>query len=432
MLIALLTSCISQKDVYFFTSFHEPANEGLRMLYSYDGYNWEDLDTKLLKPEAGTQKVMRDPSIVQGPDGTFHLVWTSSWKGDYGFGYASSKDLVHWSKQQHIEVMSYDTSTVNVWAPELFYDEATRQFFIIWASTVPYKFDKGIEDEFNNHRLYYVTTKDFKKYSETRLFYDPGYSSIDATLVNRGKEDYVLVFKDNTRPERNIKVAFGKSAIGPFERQSKPFTASFTEGPSVVKVGEDWLIYFDSYRESKYSAVKTKDFQIFEDVSDKISVPKGHKHGTIFKANDMVLRKIKKELITMKTKLNEYLNDGIVDVLSKKKRTLEDSSGEYFLITWHESGDETHFMLMDMIHYDFVEKSIGKLVRQENPKDKKWSDIIKNKQDFIDRFLSFCHENQLLLKGRNTAFWIQTYCDDPWPFDGYNILRIISIPEFGD
>ena len=74
----LLASC--SNNVYLFTSFHEPATEGLRLLYSYDGYKWKDLDTVLLKPNVGNQKVMRDPSMVKGPDGTYHLVWTSSWR----------------------------------------------------------------------------------------------------------------------------------------------------------------------------------------------------------------------------------------------------------------------------------------------------------------------------------------------------------------
>ena len=95
-LFITLASCSSK--AYLFTSFHEPADAGLRMLYSYDGRNWTDLDTVLLQPKIGNQKVMRDPSMVQGPDGTFHLVWTSSWRGDLGFGYASSKDLFNWSE----------------------------------------------------------------------------------------------------------------------------------------------------------------------------------------------------------------------------------------------------------------------------------------------------------------------------------------------
>ncbi len=135
------------------------------MLYSKDGYTWKDLDTVFMKPAIGNQKVMRDPSMVQGPDGIFHLVWTSSWKGDKGFGYASSKDLVHWSEQQLIPVMEHEPTTVNVWAPELFYDDEGKQFIIIWASTIPGRFERGIEEDSNNHRMYVTVTKDFKTFS---------------------------------------------------------------------------------------------------------------------------------------------------------------------------------------------------------------------------------------------------------------------------
>lgn len=291
--IIILTSCQPEKKVYFFTSFHEPADGGLRMLYSYDGYNWTDLDTVLLKPEVGNQKVMRDPSIVQGPDGTFHLVWTSSWRGDLGFGYASSKDLINWSEQQFIPVMDFDTSTVNVWAPELYYEDETGEFFILWASTIPYKFPKGIEEEKNNHRMYYTTTKDFKTFSETKLYLDPGFSVIDAVIVKRAAKDYVLVLKDNTRPERNLKVVFSDSPQGPWKNISEPFTGKLTEGPTVIKPMDDYLIYYDSYGDYSYKAAKTKDFITFEDATPEISIPKGHKHGTIFMANESVLGRLK-------------------------------------------------------------------------------------------------------------------------------------------
>src|SRR4051812_30452143 len=97
--LTMIGACKSGKDVYVFTSFHEPATEGLRLLYSSDGYHWMEINKVFLKPEVGTGKVMRDPSMIQGPDGTFHLVWTSGWKGDIGFGYANSKDLIHWSAE---------------------------------------------------------------------------------------------------------------------------------------------------------------------------------------------------------------------------------------------------------------------------------------------------------------------------------------------
>ena len=283
-----LSLSMEAKDIYVSTSFHEPATEGLRFIYSYDGVRWDSIQGVFLHPEVGTQKVMRDPSVVKGPDGTFHLVWTSSWRGDRGFGYASSKDLIHWTPQRFINT-GMEESTVNTWAPELFYDDVKKQFLIVWASCVPGKFPDYQEDHKNNHRLYYMTTKDFKSFSKAQLFYDPGFSAIDATLLKRGANDYVMVVKDNSRPMRNIKVAFGKSPYGPWSAASEPFTEQFTEGPSTAKVGDWWYIYYDSYRYKIYGAHRTKDFKTFQDQTGSVSFPVGHKHGTVFLADEQLV-----------------------------------------------------------------------------------------------------------------------------------------------
>jgi hypothetical protein len=294
--VACGTTAEKEKEIYFFTSFHEPSTEGMRLLYSYDGLQWDSLASVFIKPEIGEQKIMRDPSIVRGPDGTFHLVWTTGWRGTKGFGYASSKDLINWSDQRSIEVMEHEPTTVNVWAPELFYDENEDQFVIIWASTIPHRFERGIEDEDNNHRMYYTTTKDFKEFSETKLFIDPGFSVIDAVIVKRELNDYVLVLKDNTRPNRNLKVAFSDKATGPYTDVSEEFTENLTEGPTVLKLEDKWYIYFDSYGDHSYAAVKTDDFKNFEVANSEISIPKGHKHGTIFMGTEKNLITLKKHL----------------------------------------------------------------------------------------------------------------------------------------
>ena len=299
----LLGISMQAKDIYVSTSFREPATEGLRFIYSYDGLRWDSIEGVFLRPEVGSQRVMRDPSIVQGPDGTFHLVWTSSWRGDRGFGYSSSKDLIHWTPQRFIST-GMDTTTVNTWAPELFYDGKKRQFLIVWASCVPGRFPDYQEDAKNNHRLYYMTTKDFRRFSQAKLYYDPGFSVIDATIVapsnlpqlgeaSNGaatspswgrQEGAVLVLKDNSRPMRNIKVAFADSPYGPWSEASEPFTESFTEGPSTARVGDWWYIYYDSYRHRIYGAHRTKDFKTFQDQTGAVSFPVGHKHGTVFMA----------------------------------------------------------------------------------------------------------------------------------------------------
>jgi hypothetical protein len=41
-------------------------------------------------------------------------------------------------------------------------------------------------------------------------------------------------------------------------------------------------LYFDKYTEHKYGALRSKDLVNWEDVSDKVSFPKGVRHGTVF------------------------------------------------------------------------------------------------------------------------------------------------------
>ena len=72
----ILVSC--SRDVYMYSSFHEPATDGLRYLWSRDGMHWDSIPGTWLAPKVGKQLVMRDPSIQSTPDGVFHMVWTSS------------------------------------------------------------------------------------------------------------------------------------------------------------------------------------------------------------------------------------------------------------------------------------------------------------------------------------------------------------------
>lgn len=100
----------------------------------------------------------------------------------------------------------------------------------------------------------------------------------------KGKDDYVMVLKDNTRKQRNIKVAFSKTPYGPWSEASEPFTPMYSEGPSTAYVNGWWYIYYDWYRQFIYGAQRTKDFKHFQDQTGAVSFPDGHKHGTVFMA----------------------------------------------------------------------------------------------------------------------------------------------------
>jgi hypothetical protein len=284
---------------YLFSTFKEPEQDGLRFAWSFDGYHWTNLPGVFVKPTVGG-KIMRDPSLVRGPGGMYHVVWTSAWHGDLGFGYAHSRDLVHWSEPEFIPVMTNEPTTVNVWAPEIFFDDGSWQgrqadevqkdradkkpspldcFIICWASTIPGRFPDHLEPHDNNHRMYYTTTRDFETFTPTQLFFDPDFSVIDCEIL-KDNHRYVLLLKDNTRPQRNIRVAFGRTPLGPWKDVSEPFTEKFTEGPTSLKLGDDWLIYYEAYQAKHYGAVKTRDFTTFTDVTKEMTFPDGLKHGT--------------------------------------------------------------------------------------------------------------------------------------------------------
>ena len=47
--------------------------------------------------------------------------------------------------------------------------------------------------------MYYVTTRDFREFSPTRLFYEPGFSVIDVQIFRDGNR-YVMALKNETLP----------------------------------------------------------------------------------------------------------------------------------------------------------------------------------------------------------------------------------------
>ena len=277
---------VNQSSAYLFTSFHDADQKYLRFLYSFDGYHWTNVPGTFLEAHVGVNKQFRDPSILRAPDGTFHLVWTAGWHGDQGFGYASSRDLIHWSEQKFVPVMTNEPTTVNVWAPELFYDNG--QFIIVWASTIPGRFPDKLEKHDNNQRLYFTTTTDFTNFTPAKLFFDAGYSAIDGFIL-RDAARFVLVNKDNSRTNLNLRVAFAQFPLGPWQSISEPFTQKFTEGPCALKIGDDWLIYFDAYRQHIFGAVKTSDFKFYTDITKEVSFPEGHKHGTAIQVSREIL-----------------------------------------------------------------------------------------------------------------------------------------------
>ena len=284
-------------SVYLFCYF-KGNGDGLHYSYSNDGYTWRALfnDSTIIKPTVAKDKLMRDPCIIKGGDGKYHMVWTVSWN-DKGIGYASSSDLYHWSEQQFLPVMIKEDSARNSWAPEITYDSQDKMYIIYWATTIDGRFpqkDTSAESRYN-HRIYYVTTKDFRKFSKTKLLYDPGFSVIDASIVKHGKQ-YIMFLKNETRApvEKNIRISYSKKLEGPYSPAGPPITGNYwAEGPTVLKMKDRWIVYFDKYRDHKYGAVESIDMVNWKDISDHVIFPKGIRHGTVFSISNEEYERLK-------------------------------------------------------------------------------------------------------------------------------------------
>jgi hypothetical protein len=302
LLLAFLCPAVialAQKGPYLFAYFKNNGADGLHLAYSNDGFQWKALrnDSSFLKPEISKDKLMRDPCIIKGKDGLFHMVWTVSWTAK-GIGYANSKDLTHWSEQKYVPVMEHEAGARNSWAPEITWDSKNDQYMIYWATTITGRFPETqvTADAGYNHRLYYVTTKDFKNFSDTKLLYDPGFNSIDGTIVKDGNR-WVMFLKDETREpaQKNLKIAFADQLTGPYTKASSPITDKvWAEGPTTLKKGKEWIVYYDKYTSHKYGATSSVDLVNWNDVSSKISLPEGIRHGTIFPVKKKELKKLMK------------------------------------------------------------------------------------------------------------------------------------------
>lgn len=137
-----------------------------------------------------------------------------------------------------------------------------------------------------------------KEFSETKLFFNPDFSVIDAAIVRDPEmKDLIMVVKnENSLPaEKNLRVTRVARIEDGFPVEVSPSITGdyWCEGPAPLFVGDDLYVYFDKYRNHKYGAVRSRDHgKTWEDISDQVSFPKGTRHGTAFPVDKAVLRKL--------------------------------------------------------------------------------------------------------------------------------------------
>lgn len=311
------------EDILLFTFFRDNGQHGINLASSADGMNFLPLnDDKPIftPPRWPGQNLTRDASVLYH-DGLFHLVWTSGWKGRI-FGYSSSKDLKTWSEPQQIkpfpDSLPAEDQPDNIWAPEIHWDPAKQDFFILFASTTPR--ERNDADNSNNdgksgsqydNRMYITRTKDFRSYSPAKLFFDRDFASIDAVMrIDEAKQRWVMVLKCSrnvnlkTMPGRNLWLAFtagmdtDKPEFGPLigpiaGNHSKMFSnpepqKSMAEGQTLLRYKDHWLLGWDEPAGAGIQLASSPDLQEWTHLRQAKFPAKGL-HGTLFLAPRSVI-----------------------------------------------------------------------------------------------------------------------------------------------
>jgi hypothetical protein len=333
-LLVCVCSAGAADDLFLLSYFKGNGETGVFLAGSEDGLTFRDLSdgrAVFTPPAWAGQNLTRDPSIAFR-DGLFHMVWTSSWVGTC-FGAATSPDLKKWSEPARAEPFRNwpgSDQPQNTWAPEVHWDPMQKDYVILWSSaTAGADGDGGhnsgglekdpnrkVKPDLRHHRTFISRSTDFRSFTDAQVFFSPGLSEIDACMAfdDRGNADptddrWVLAVKDEQMQElggKNIRLtAAPADLINPFPPRfrslanpDKPWTDpvvgpgssvqpnQWVEGPTLLKVGTEWWLYFDRFRmgTNRFGLATSKDFIHWTDRTEEVKMPPEAHHGTIFRA----------------------------------------------------------------------------------------------------------------------------------------------------
>ena len=106
---------------------------------------------------------------------------------------------------------------------------------------------------------------------------------------------FYLFFKDERKQplKKSLRYEMADHPEGPFGKPSEPFTGDWVEGPSVIKIKDEYLVFFDHYGQPNYcGVVRSKDLEHWEDCSKQMTFPKGHRHGTVLRIPNRIAQQL--------------------------------------------------------------------------------------------------------------------------------------------
>lgn len=275
-------------------------SQKLHYMYSLNGNDWKEINaSKPVFNGNDDELLMRDPFIqkctVNGKD-IYHLVCT--WGYDHpAICHWQSEDLINWqvtpgTDSPYISVMEgLDGGPVSerAFAPEFTYDETTGDYFIYWSSSID-----------GYHKFFYTRTKDWKTFSATKEYFDPGFSANDLHILKHNGKYYAFFY--NINGSRNLCVATS-SSCDPDVRKFSNVTRLF--GDEALKVsspatfptldGSGYVLYYvrDNGSGLGYSGSgNPADMKWYPYGDDEFNLPKSVAQGSVMVVSRETLQSI--------------------------------------------------------------------------------------------------------------------------------------------
>ncbi len=237
---ALKVTAQKGDTTFLMSAFNATSENALSIFSSYDGATFTSTASETYKPEQG---LLRDPSIMQMPDGTYYVTYTTGWMGGT-FGVAKSRDLRHWDHIADIEIGL--AGVTNVWAPEWFRDTDGSVSIVVSLSMA------GTKGPFAAYALK-ATDVAAGKFAAPVAMAGLDNNHIDTFPVKSGDTYYAFTKNETTK---TIELATAKALTGPWTIDKTGDWAGWgdwIEGPAVVRLPNNgWRIYFDDYRGKTY------------------------------------------------------------------------------------------------------------------------------------------------------------------------------------
>lgn len=280
------------KEAYLLVYFKDNTHS-LHFALSTDGYTFtavNDGDPVVAGDTIASQKGVRDPHIVRGPDGAFYLAMTDlhiygqklgyrttqwerddakyDWGNNRGFVLMKSFDLVNWTDSNVLLTEAFPELKEMgcAWAPQTIYDPEAGKMMIYFTMRMGH----------GRTKLYYAYTDDnFTKLTTLPQplfeYPDSEIQVLDADIIHLPDGRYCMMYVAQENPG-GIKMAFSNSINKGYvyNPQWVDLEPGACEAPNVWKrIGEDkWVLMVDSFslRPSNFGFCETTDFVNFKDI----------------------------------------------------------------------------------------------------------------------------------------------------------------------